>query len=249
MQGLENGVAGVRAEPCEIGAGHRQSGERNWAGPPASRAEKVRSRKKQPAAAGWLTGREKRRGTTMRIERRNTTQGQSPYAGINFRLATSARSRIPMVRSCSASRMSKCPTSGRRSPPTCWPRSISAKPASPPRLKKVEEETVPSFLWRSVPRHRGACAPAREPSASSASTSPSRCSIASPAAGPIGAGRAATSPPKKTRRLLSTSCATCSPCRWSRRTRRNGSTPACTGPTASMAPARATIMSTGRPAS
>ena len=31
----------------------------------------------------------KRRGTTMRIERRSTTSGQSPYAGIDFRLTTS----------------------------------------------------------------------------------------------------------------------------------------------------------------
>ena len=30
-----------------------------------------------------------RRGTTMRIERRNTTANQSPYAGIDFRLTTS----------------------------------------------------------------------------------------------------------------------------------------------------------------
>src|SRR3954447_4028785 len=28
-------------------------------------------------------------GTTMRIERRNTTAGQSPYSGIDFRLTTS----------------------------------------------------------------------------------------------------------------------------------------------------------------
>ena len=32
---------------------------------------------------------QKERGTTMRIERRNTTDGQSPYAGIDFRLTTS----------------------------------------------------------------------------------------------------------------------------------------------------------------
>ena len=42
-------------------------------------------------------------------------------------------------------------------------------------------------------------------SASSASTPPSRCSTASPAPGPIGAGRAATSTPRTTRRRSSTS--------------------------------------------
>ena len=31
----------------------------------------------------------KGRGKTMRIERRHTTSGQSPYAGIDFRLTTS----------------------------------------------------------------------------------------------------------------------------------------------------------------
>src|SRR3954465_9241272 len=34
------------------------------------------------------TVRKKGRGTTMRIERRYTTDGQSPYAAIDFRLAT-----------------------------------------------------------------------------------------------------------------------------------------------------------------
>ena len=55
--------------------------------------------------------------------------------------------------------------------------------------------------------------------------------------------------PKPTRRRSSTSTATCWRCRWWRRTRRNGSTPACTGPMASTARARAISTSTTRPAS
>jgi hypothetical protein len=70
-----------------------------------------------------------------------------------------------------------------------------------------------------------------------------RCSTAWPAAGPTGAGRAATSTARTTPAPSSTRCATCSPRRWARRTRRSGSTPACTGPTASTAPARATTTS------
>src|SRR5450631_4506138 len=48
----------------------------------------VRSTKKHPGAAVQAV-RPKEWGTTMRIERRNTTEGQSPYAGIDFRLTTS----------------------------------------------------------------------------------------------------------------------------------------------------------------
>ena len=39
---------------------------------------------------------------------------------------------------------------GARWRPTCSPRNISARPAFPARLKRVEENSVPSFLWRSV---------------------------------------------------------------------------------------------------
>ena len=56
-------------------------------------------------------------------------------------------------------------------------------------------------------------------------------------------------PRKPTRKPSSTSTATCWRCRWRRRIRRNGSTPACTGPTASTARARATSTSISRPAS
>ena len=41
--------------------------------------------------------------------------------------------------------------SGARSRPTSSPRNISARRACPARLKNVEENDVPSFLWRSVP--------------------------------------------------------------------------------------------------
>src|SRR5262249_29858941 len=58
-----------------------------------------------------------------------------------------ARSATRTARRCSGRTTWRCRNSGRRSPPTCWRRSISARPA---RLKKVEEETVPSWLWRSA---------------------------------------------------------------------------------------------------
>src|SRR6202000_1413892 len=86
----------------------------------------------------------------MRIERRNTTQGQSPYAGIDFRLTTSE------IRNPDGS------VGFRRENvevPEFWSQVASdvlaqkyfRKAGVAARLKKVEEETVPSWLWRSVP--------------------------------------------------------------------------------------------------
>src|SRR5579871_717592 len=92
----------------------------------------------------------KTRGTTMRIERRNTTQGQSPYAGIDFRLTTSE------IRNPDGSIVFHLDNV---EVPSFWSQVASdvlaqkyfRKAGVATRLKKVEEETVPSFLWRSVP--------------------------------------------------------------------------------------------------
>jgi ribonucleoside-diphosphate reductase alpha chain len=97
------------------------------------------------AAAGY-----KKRGTTMRIERRNTTDGQSPYAGIDFRLTTSE------IRNPDGSVVFRLENV---EVPEFWSQVASdvlaqkyfRKAGVAARLKKVEEETVPSWLWRSVP--------------------------------------------------------------------------------------------------
>lgn len=86
----------------------------------------------------------------MRIERRHTTQGQSPYAGIEFRLTTSE------IRNPDGSVVFKLENV---EVPTEWSQVASdvlaqkyfRKAGVAARLKKVEEESVPSFLWRSVP--------------------------------------------------------------------------------------------------
>lgn len=86
----------------------------------------------------------------MRIERRHTTQGQSPYAGIDFRLTTSE------IRNPDGSVVFKLDNV---EVPTQWSQVASdvlaqkyfRKAGVAARLKKVEEESVPSFLWRSVP--------------------------------------------------------------------------------------------------
>jgi ribonucleoside-diphosphate reductase alpha chain len=86
----------------------------------------------------------------MRIERRNTTEGQSPYAGIDFRLTTSE------IRNPDGSVVFRLENV---EVPTFWSQVASdvlaqkyfRKAGVAARLKKVEEETVPSWLWRSVP--------------------------------------------------------------------------------------------------
>ncbi|QIP10074.1 vitamin B12-dependent ribonucleotide reductase [Bradyrhizobium symbiodeficiens] len=86
----------------------------------------------------------------MRIERRHTTVGQSPYAGIDFRQTTSE------IRNPDGSVVFKLDGV---EVPTAWSQVASdvlaqkyfRKAGVAARLKKVEEESVPSFLWRSVP--------------------------------------------------------------------------------------------------
>src|SRR6266700_2812845 len=86
----------------------------------------------------------------MRIERRHTTQGQSPYAAIDFRLTTSE------IRNPDGSVVFRLENV---EVPEFWSQVASdvlaqkyfRKAGVAARLKKVEEETVPSWLWRSVP--------------------------------------------------------------------------------------------------
>jgi ribonucleoside-diphosphate reductase alpha chain len=86
----------------------------------------------------------------MRIERRNTTDGQSPYAAIDFRLTTSE------IRNPDGSVVFRLENV---EVPEFWSQVASdvlaqkyfRKAGVAARLKKVEEETVPSWLWRSVP--------------------------------------------------------------------------------------------------
>jgi ribonucleoside-diphosphate reductase alpha chain len=86
----------------------------------------------------------------MRIERRYTNDGQSPYAGIEFRLTTSE------IRNPDGSVVFRLENV---EVPEAWSQVASdvlaqkyfRKAGVAKVLKKVEEETVPSWLWRSVP--------------------------------------------------------------------------------------------------
>ncbi len=92
-----------------------------------------------------------RRGTTtMQITRRYTTEGQSPYAGIDFRHTTSE------IRNPDGSVVFKLegvevPESWSQVASDVLAQKYFRKAGVAARLKKVEEETVPSWLWRSVP--------------------------------------------------------------------------------------------------
>src|SRR4029450_11642022 len=85
----------------------------------------------------------------MRIERRYTKAGQSPYADIEFRLTVSE------IRNPDGSVVFRADNG---EVPEFWSQVASdvlaqkyfRKAGVPARLKKVEEETVPSWLWRST---------------------------------------------------------------------------------------------------
>src|SRR4029077_13721921 len=89
------------------------------------------------------------KGQRMRIERRYTKAGQSAYADIAFRLTVSE------IRNPDGSVVFHADDV---EVPEFWSQVASdviaqkyfRKAGVPARLKKVEEETVPSWLWRSV---------------------------------------------------------------------------------------------------
>jgi ribonucleoside-diphosphate reductase alpha chain len=86
----------------------------------------------------------------MRIERRYTAEGQSPYADIEFRLTTSE------IKNPDGSVVFRAENV---EIPSFWSQVASdviaqkyfRKAGVPARLKKVEESAVPSWLWRSIP--------------------------------------------------------------------------------------------------
>jgi ribonucleoside-diphosphate reductase alpha chain len=86
----------------------------------------------------------------MHIERRFTTAGQSPYAAIEFRTTTSE------IRNPDGSVVFKLdgiavPQQWSQVAADILAQKYFRKAGVPARLKRVEEETVPSWLWRSVP--------------------------------------------------------------------------------------------------
>src|ERR1700755_3014281 len=84
----------------------------------------------------------------MRIERRYTKDGQSPYADIAFRLTTS-EIRNPDGSVVFKAENVEVPESWSQVAADVLAQKYFRKAGVPARVKKVEEETVPSWLWRS----------------------------------------------------------------------------------------------------
>ncbi len=141
--------------------------------------------------------------------------------------------------------------------PTAWSQVASdvlaqkyfRKAGVPARLKKVEEETVPSWLWRSVADE---AALKELPEKERMVGEHSAKQVFDRLAGTWtywGWKGGYFDTEADARAFFDEHALHAGACRWRRRTRRNGSTPACTGPTASTARARATSTSISRPAS
>src|SRR6478672_2626952 len=86
----------------------------------------------------------------MRIERRYTKPGQSPYAEIPFRSATS-EIRNPDGSIVFRLEGIEVPRQWSQVAADVLAQKYFRKAGVPTRLKKVEENSVPSWLWRSVP--------------------------------------------------------------------------------------------------
>jgi ribonucleoside-diphosphate reductase alpha chain len=85
----------------------------------------------------------------MRIERRYTKEGQSPYADIEFHHTTS-EIRNPDGSVVFRAEDVEVPVSWSQVATDVLAQKYFRKAGMPARLKKVEEDTVPPFLWRSV---------------------------------------------------------------------------------------------------
>src|SRR3954467_13669148 len=86
----------------------------------------------------------------MRIERRFTKDGQSPYAELEFRLTTS-EIRNPDGSVVFRAENVEVPAFWSQVAADVLAQKYFRKAGVPARLKKVEEEWVPSWLWRSTP--------------------------------------------------------------------------------------------------
>ncbi len=84
----------------------------------------------------------------MRIERHYTTEGQSPYAAVPFRAATS-EIRNPDGSIVFRLEDIQVPAAFSQVATDVLAQKYFRKAGVPARLKKIEENSVPSFLWRS----------------------------------------------------------------------------------------------------
>jgi ribonucleoside-diphosphate reductase alpha chain len=86
----------------------------------------------------------------MRIQRRFTQEGQSAYAGLSFTTATS-EIRNPNGKTVFLAKDIEIPASWSQVAVDILAQKYFRKAGIAARLKKVEETSMPSWLWRSVP--------------------------------------------------------------------------------------------------
>ncbi len=179
----------------------------------------------------------------MRIERRYTKEGQSPYAEIEFRLTTS-EIRNPDGSVVFRAEDVEVPVSWSQVASDVLAQKYFRKAGIPACLKKVEEPTVPSWLWRSQ-ADAAAIEALDEPLRAVGETSSRQVFDRLAGTWTYWGWKGGYFDSESRRpRLLRRDCASCWRRRWPRPTPRSGSTPACTGPTASTGRARATSTST-----
>ncbi len=86
----------------------------------------------------------------MQISRRYTREGQSPYAGLEFR-STNSEIRNPDGSVVFALEGIEVPAAWSQVAADILAQKYFRKAGVPARLKRIEENAVPSFLWRSEP--------------------------------------------------------------------------------------------------
>ena len=86
----------------------------------------------------------------MRIERHYTTAGQSPYRDIEFR-QTKSEIRNPDGSTVFSQDAIEVPAAWSQVACDVLAQKYFRRAGVPARQKRVEENAIPSFLWRSVP--------------------------------------------------------------------------------------------------
>ena len=143
----------------------------------------------------------------MRIERRFTEAGKDVYDKIEFG-RTSSEIRNPDGSVVFRARDIEVPSSWSQVASDVLAQKYFRKRGVPAKLKKVEEETVPSWLWRSVP-DEAAVAQAPAEDRTGAETSAKQVFDRLAGTWTYWAGRVATSTARTTPAPSMTSCATC----------------------------------------
>ena len=184
----------------------------------------------------------------MKIERRFTTEETGAYGALAFR-TTGSEIRNPDGSVVFSLDDLEVPEGWSQVASDVLAQKYFRKAGVPAALKRVREKGVPAFLWRSVPDEAKLAAlpeaerdRRRDPRAAGLRPARRRLDL-------LGLEGRLLLHRGRRPRLLRRDALHAGDARWARRTRRSGSTPACTGPTASTARGRGTTTSTSSRAS